>query len=76
MESFRIERASRVHGITLLGPVVPDHSHQAKSGQGFDKSAFAVGWEARQAVCPQGAAIREWRPLRINGHHDIQESCQ
>ncbi|MBB5798547.1 hypothetical protein [Streptomyces caelestis] len=27
--------------VTPLGPVVPDHSHQAKSGGGFDKSAFA-----------------------------------
>ncbi|MGW6262808.1 transposase, partial [Streptomyces sp. NPDC055085] len=30
----QIERARRVHGITLLRPVVPDHSHQAKSGAG------------------------------------------
>ncbi|MFJ6662246.1 hypothetical protein ACIQNG_38885 [Streptomyces sp. NPDC091377] len=31
-----IERADQVHGITLLGPVVPDHSHQAKSEAGSD----------------------------------------
>jgi transposase len=68
----RIEHARRVHGITLLGPVVPDHSHQAKSGGGFDKSAFAVDWEHERAVCPQGAISREWRPLRISGHDYIQ----
>ncbi len=48
----RIERARRVHGITLLGPVVPDHSHQAKSGDGFDKSAFTIDWDRQQATCP------------------------
>ncbi|MFD3456036.1 hypothetical protein ACFWVC_28135 [Streptomyces sp. NPDC058691] len=68
----RIARAHRVHGLTLLGPVVPDHSHQAKSGGGFDKSAFAVAWDHERAVCPQGAASREWRPLRISDHDYIQ----
>jgi transposase len=68
----QIERAQRVHGITLLGPVAPDHSHQAKSGAGFDKAAFTIDWEHRRATCPQGNPSREWRPLRINGHDYIQ----
>ncbi|MFF4484686.1 IS1182 family transposase [Streptomyces sp. NPDC001520] len=68
----RIERALRVHGITLLGPVVPDHSHQAKSGDGFDKSAFTVDWDNEQATCPSGQLSRNWQPLRINGHDYIQ----
>ncbi|MDX3763314.1 transposase [Streptomyces sp. AK02-04a] len=67
-----IERAARVHGITLLGPVVPDHSRQAKAGSGFAKSAFPVDWDDQQATCPQGAVSREWRPLRIGGHDYIQ----
>ncbi|WP_455357549.1 transposase [Streptomyces sp. SYSU K217416] len=68
----RIDRAHRVHGITLLGPVVPDHSHQAKSGNGFDKAAFTIDWDQKRATCPQGAVSREWRPLRITGHDYIQ----
>ncbi|AUA17082.1 transposase [Streptomyces sp. SID8382] len=68
----RIERARRVHGITLLGPVVPDHSRQARSGDGFDKSAFAVDWDNEQAICPRGQTSQQWRPLRINGHDYIQ----
>ncbi|WP_328760404.1 transposase [Streptomyces sp. NBC_00271] len=67
-----IERAARVHGITLLGPVVPDNSRQATAGSGFSKSAFPVDWDRRQATCPQGAVSREWRPLRISGHDYIQ----
>ncbi|MET7766251.1 transposase [Streptomyces sp. NPDC005393] len=69
----RIERARRVHGVTLLGPVVPDHSRQARSGDGFDKSAFSVDWDNQQATCPQGAVRREWGSLRISGHHYIQK---
>ncbi|MFI9583890.1 transposase [Streptomyces sp. NPDC052236] len=68
----QIERARRVHGIALLGPVVPDHSHQAKSGAGFDKAAFAVDWDHCRATCPQGAASRERGPLHISGHDYIQ----
>ncbi|MFF2426826.1 hypothetical protein [Streptomyces mirabilis] len=67
-----IEQAARVHGITLLGPVVPDHSLQAKAGSGFAKSAFPVDWDNQQATCPPGAVSREWRPLRISGHDYIQ----
>ncbi|MFI5813827.1 hypothetical protein ACIA7S_23085 [Streptomyces sp. NPDC051643] len=59
----QIERAQRVHGITLLGPVVPDHSHQAKSGDGFDKAAFTIDWDHRRATCPQGNLSRERRNL-------------
>lgn len=67
-----IERARKVHGITLLGPVVPDHSHQAKDRNGFDKSAFTIDWNHQQAVCPRGATSRAWRPLHIAGHDYIQ----
>ncbi|MBZ9644546.1 IS1182 family transposase [Streptomyces sp. PSKA30] len=67
-----IERAARVHGITLLGPVVLDHSRQAKDGSGFAKSDFPVDWDRQRATCPQGAVSREWRPLRISGHDYIQ----
>ncbi len=68
----RVERAQRVHGITLLGPIVPDHSHQARDRGGFDKSAFTINWDTHKAICPQGSVSREWRPLRISGHDYIQ----
>ncbi|MCQ8832136.1 hypothetical protein [Streptomyces malaysiensis] len=68
----RIERARRVHGITLLGPVVPDHSHQARSGGGFDTSAFAVDWDNEQVTWTRGQISQQWGPPRINGHDYIQ----
>ncbi|MFE9883080.1 transposase, partial [Streptomyces sp. NPDC005784] len=67
-----VQRAQQVHGITLLGPIVADHSRQAKSGKGFGKSAFTINWGNQQATCPQGNLSREWRPLRISGHDYIQ----
>ncbi|MEN8651623.1 transposase [Streptomyces sp. 21So2-11] len=49
----RIERAQRVHGITLLGPVVPDHSHQAKSGAGSGHDYIQVKFDkATCLACP------------------------
>lgn len=65
-----IQRAQEVHGITLLGPIVADHSRQAKSGQGCGKSAFTINWVYQEATCPQGHLSR--RPLRISGHDYIQ----
>jgi hypothetical protein len=68
----RIEQAQRLYGITLLGPVVPDHSWQAQEGTGFDKSAFTIDFDHQVATCPQGATSRHWGPLRIKGCDYIQ----
>jgi hypothetical protein len=48
-----IQRAARVHGITLLGPVVADNSRQTKAGSGLAKSSFPVDWDCWQATCPK-----------------------
>ncbi|MFE0029556.1 hypothetical protein [[Kitasatospora] papulosa] len=50
-----IERTQRVHGITLLGPILADNSHQAKGGSGIYRSAFIIDWDNEQAICPRGA---------------------
>ncbi len=39
----------------------PVEQHPAGSrGGGFGKTAFAIDWQARQAVCPTGATSRHW----------------
>lgn len=50
-----VERAQRVHSITLLGPILADNSRQAKAGSGFDKAAFTIDWNNEHAICPRGA---------------------
>ncbi|MFE7115002.1 IS1182 family transposase [Streptomyces sp. NPDC057654] len=67
-----IERAQRVHGITLLGPILADNSRQAKAGSGFDKSAFIIDWDNEQATCPRGATSVSWTKLHISGHTYFQ----
>ncbi|MGW1617460.1 IS1182 family transposase [Streptomyces sp. NPDC002285] len=67
-----IERAQRVHGITLLGPVLADNSRQARAGSGFDKAAFIIDWANEQAICPRGAMSTSWTTLNISGHTYFQ----
>ncbi|WP_107066441.1 transposase [Streptomyces rimosus] len=68
----RIERAQRVHGITLLGPVVADHSSQAKANSGFDTAAFTIDWDNEQAICPRGATSVSWTELRMKANAYLQ----
>ena len=63
-----IVHAARTFGITLVSPVRLDSSAQARAGAGYDKAAFSVDFDARQATCPQGTASSTWSPCRQ--HHD------
>ncbi len=57
-----------MQGITLLGPVVADHSAQAKANSGLDKAAFAIDWDNEQAICPHGATSVSWTELMMKGN--------
>ncbi len=59
-----IIHAARVFGITLVSPMLLDTSAQARAGAGYDKAAFAIDFDARQATCPQGVASSSWTPCR------------
>jgi hypothetical protein len=58
--------AARARGITLLAPVPPDPSPQARSG-GYTADMFAIDWEHKQVTCPQGAVSSSWTPARSKG---------
>lgn len=47
-------------GITMIGPLGLDGSRQARAGQGYDRTSFAVDFDAQQAVCPQGRTSTVW----------------
>lgn len=68
----RIERAQRVHDLPLLGPVVADHSSQAKAGSGFDKAAFTSDWDNEQAICSRGATSVSWTELKMKANTYLQ----
>ncbi|WNZ06390.1 transposase [Streptomyces sp. 11x1] len=58
-------------GISMVTPLLADHSPQAKAAEGFDKSAFRVDWRARQVHCPQGATSAGWYPVVQHGRDAI-----
>jgi hypothetical protein len=59
-----IVHAARTFGITLVSPLLLDNSAQARAGAGYDKAAFSIDFDARQATCPQGTASSSWTPCR------------
>jgi IS5 family transposase len=58
-------------GITLVTPMLADTSPQARAGAGFDRTAFAIDFDARQATCPQGHASSHWNPVTQRGTDTI-----
>jgi transposase len=59
-----IVAAARLHGITLVSPMLLDHSAQARAGTGYDQASFTIDFDAQQATCPQGATSSSWSPAR------------
>jgi transposase len=53
--------AARGRGITLVTPLLPDPSWQAREG-GITAGAFTIDWDARTATCPQGTPSSSWTP--------------
>ena len=54
-------------GIALVTPMLADTSPQARAAAGFDRTAFAIDFGARQATCPQGHASSSWNPVTQRG---------
>ncbi len=52
--------SQRDHQLTLIGPVRPDVSWQAKEHAGYDLASFQIDWQAQQATCPQGQVSSSW----------------
>ncbi|MGW4031643.1 hypothetical protein ACWEFL_20415 [Streptomyces sp. NPDC004838] len=63
--------AAHGQGITMVTPVLLDHSPQARAAEGFDKSSFSIDWKARQVRCPAGATSATWTPVRQHGQDAI-----
>lgn len=46
--------SARRWGVALVTPLLADSSPQARAGAGYDRAAFAIDFDAKQATCPQG----------------------
>lgn len=55
-----ITTSKETYGITIVGPVPPDTSWQARDGHGFAITAFTLDWEQQQATCPAGKHSAHW----------------
>ncbi|MBE1582343.1 hypothetical protein ACFPOI_31270 [Nonomuraea angiospora] len=63
-----IVAAREQHQINLVAPLRTDNSVQARTRNGYDRTAFTIGWERRQVTCPQGQASASWTPCRQKSH--------
>nr|WP_309298694.1 transposase [Streptomyces poonensis] len=68
-------------GVTLVIPVLMNSSPQARAGAGFDRTAFAIDWDKRQATCPRGDTSTWWSPATPRGTEAIvikfgKETCR
>jgi transposase len=61
-DSNMLVMSPQQYGVEILGPVAADPSWQARTGTGFDNTAFAIEWAAKRATCPQGHQSRKWHP--------------
>jgi transposase len=74
--------SQRDHQVTVLGPVNPDPSWQAKAHQGFEVATFEIDWEAHTATCPQGHHSTLWMPGHDRHQHAVinirfaRDDCQ
>ncbi|MFI5775287.1 IS1182 family transposase [Streptomyces sp. NPDC051658] len=68
-------------GITLVTPVLMNSSPQSRAGAGFDRIAFTIDWDKRQATCPRGDTSTWWSPATLRGTKAIvikfnKETCR
>jgi transposase len=54
--------SQRDYGVEIIGLVAQDPSWQSEVKTGFDKSAFAIDWEARMVTCPASKQSISWLP--------------
>ena len=63
--------SQKEHDVTLLGPVNPDASWQAKAQRGFDVAAFRVDWDTQTVTCPHGRERVLWVPGHDRHAHPV-----
>ncbi|MFJ2564170.1 MULTISPECIES: transposase [unclassified Streptomyces] len=68
-------------GVTLVTPVLMNSSPQARADAGFDRTAFTIDWDKRQATCPGGDTSTWWSPATQRGTKAIvikfdKETCR
>jgi len=55
-----MERAGRVHQVTLTGPLPGNPTRQHRTQQGYARDDFRAGYDRREVTCPQGQVSKGW----------------
>ncbi len=72
MTGEHLVRSRNDYDITLIGPMLPDPSWQARAKNGFDISTFAIDWESKLVRCPEGKASTSWvEGKNAHGHENV-----
>lgn len=61
VDAEHLATSQNVHQVNLYGPARSDPSWQTKNEMGLDISCFAIDWDAKIVICPQGCKNRSWR---------------
>jgi transposase len=56
-----IIEAQQKHSIELLGPMHSGGQWQGIDKQGYNLASFAIDWQKRRVICPQGWASYQWK---------------
>jgi transposase len=55
-----MERAGRVHQVTLTGPLPGNPTRQHRDQDGYARDDFLIDYDRREVTCPQGQVSRGW----------------
>src|SRR6185437_14597551 len=55
-----MERAGRVHRVTLTGPLPGNPTRQHRTRDGYARDDFRAGYDRREVTCPQGQVSSSW----------------
>jgi hypothetical protein len=55
-----MERAGRVHQVTLTGPLPGNRTRQHRDQDGYARDDFRIDYNRREVTCPQGQVSKGW----------------
>ena len=55
-----MERASRLHQVTLTGPLPGNPTRQHRTQDGYARDDFRIDYDRREVTCPQGQVSKGW----------------
>lgn len=71
VDAHLLVRSHHERGVTVIGPVRPNSSWQARKAAGYEQRQFTIDWQQQRAICPQGKVSRCWTPHQDAWGNDV-----